>query len=211
MPLVAVGINHESAPVQVRERLSIGERALPRALAALGELPLVSEGALLSTCNRTEAYALLSPDCADPEGLLADFLAGRHGLERREFDGHLYCYHEGAAAAHLFAVAAGLNSMILGEPDIQRQVRQAMDAAHGAGVSGPVLHKLFQDALTVGKRARTETGIARGAFSVGAAAVHLATQIFGQSLSGRRVLVLGAGKMSEVTRGTCRRPARQQC
>ncbi len=199
MPLIVLGINHTSAPVAVRERLSIADRELHRALASLCSLPVVQEGALLSTCNRTEVYAAVAADAADPEDALAAWLAGWHGLSRHEFDGHLYCYRDGAVAHHLFSVAAGLDSMIVGEPDIQRQVRQALEAAQGTRSAGVLLQRLFQDALSAGKRARTETGIARGAFSVGAAAVELATQIFGETLAGHTVLVLGAGKMSEVT------------
>ncbi len=199
MPLVVLGINHHSAPVEVRERLAILDRELPNALQALSAHPEIQEGALLSTCNRTEVYATVGSDAGDPEDALADFLAGWHNLSRHEFDGHLYCYRDGAAANHLFSVAAGIDSMILGEPDIQRQVRAALDAAQRAGSVGVLLNKLFQEALVAGKRARTETGIARGTFSVGAAAVELATQIFGESLAGHTVLVLGAGKMSEVT------------
>jgi len=199
MSLLVLGINHNSAPIEVREKLAIGDRELPRALQALTRLPDVREGALLSTCNRTEAYAVAAADAAPPEDALAEFLAGWHGLSRREFDGHLYCYRAGAAANHLFSVASGLDSMILGEPDIQRQVKTALEAAQAARSVGTRLNRLFQEALVAGKRARTETGIARGTFSVGAAAVELATQIFGESLSGHTVLVLGAGKMSEVT------------
>ena len=199
MSLLVLGINHHSAPIQVREKLAIAERDLPRALAALSGLPGVREGALLSTCNRTEAWAIADPHVGPLEDILADFLAGRHSLSRHEFDGHLYCCRAGAAANHLFSVASGLDSMILGEPDIQRQVKAAMEAAQFARTLGTRLNRLFQDALVTGKRARTETGIARGTFSVGAAAVELATQIFGESLAGHTVLVLGAGKMSEVT------------
>lgn len=199
MPLVVLGINHTSAPVQVREKLAIGERELPRALASLCALEGVSEGALLSTCNRTEVYASLPADASDGENALAEWLAGWHNLGRHDFDGHLYCYRESAAAGHLMSVASGIDSMILGEPDIQRQVRQALEAAQAAQSVGALLQKLFQEALTIGKRVRTETGLARGTFSVGAAAVELATQIFGETLAGNTVLVLGAGKMSEVT------------
>ena len=199
MSLLVLGINHTSAPIEVREKLAIGDRELPRALRALTRLPDVREGALLSTCNRTEAYAVAVPHAGPTEDALAEFLAGWHGLSRREFDGHLYCYRAGAAANHLFSVASGLDSMILGEPDIQRQVKTALEAAQAAQSIGARLNRLFQEALVAGKRARTETGIARGTFSVGAAAVELATQIFGESLAGHTVLVLGAGKMSEVT------------
>jgi len=199
MSLLVLGINHTSAPIEVREKLAIGDRELPRALQALTRLPDVREGALLSTCNRTEAYAVAAPHAGPTEDALAEFLAGWHGLSRREFDGHLYCYRAGAAANHLFSVASGLDSMILGEPDIQRQVKTALEAAQAAQSIGARLNRLFQEALVAGKRARTETGIAHGTFSVGAAAVELATQIFGASLAGHTVLVLGAGKMSEVT------------
>ncbi|MGI4790567.1 MAG: glutamyl-tRNA reductase, partial [Janthinobacterium lividum] len=197
--LLVLGINHTSAPIEVREKLAFLERDLPRALSALSSLPNVREGALLSTCNRTEAYAVAGSDAGPIENALAEFLAGWHGLSRHEFDGHLYCYRAGAAANHLFSVSSGLDSMILGEPDIQRQVKTALEAAQSANSLGTRLNRLFQDALVTGKRTRTETGIARGTFSVGAAAVELATQIFGESLAGHTVLVLGAGKMSEVT------------
>lgn len=181
----------------MRERLAIGESDLESALRAFMDLDPVRECVLLSTCNRTEAYAILSDSGKDD--LLADFLAGWHGLNQNEFTRHLYTYREGAAADHLFSVAAGIDSMILGEPDIQRQVKQSLIAAQEARTAGALLNQLFQTALTAGKRARTETSIAEGAFSVGAAAVELATQIFGESLSGHNVLMVGAGKMSEVT------------
>ena len=199
MSLLVLGINHTSAPIALREKLAFLERDLPQALTALSALPNIREGALLSTCNRTEAYAVAAPEAGPLENALADFLAGWHGLSRHEFDGHLYCYRAGAAANHLFSVSSGLDSMILGEPDIQRQVKTALEAAQSANSLGARLNRLFQDALVTGKRTRTETGIARGTFSVGAAAVELATQIFGESLAGHTVLVLGAGKMSEVT------------
>lgn len=199
MSLLVLGINHTSAPIEVREKLAFLERDLPGALSALSALPQIREGALLSTCNRTEAYAVGETGAGPMENALAEFLSGWHGLSRHEFDGHLYCYRAGAAASHLFSVSSGLDSMILGEPDIQRQVKTALEAAQSANSLGARLNRLFQDALVTGKRTRTETGIARGTFSVGAAAVELATQIFGESLAGHTVLVLGAGKMSEVT------------
>lgn len=199
MSLILVGINHNSAAIDLREKLAIGEREISRALESLCHSDFVLEGAILSTCNRTEVYAVMAPHAGNAEEILSDFLAGWHGLSRHVFDGHLYCYRDSAAANHLFSVAAGIDSMILGEPDIQRQVKQALEAAQGAGAVGTLLNRLFQDALVAGKRARTETGIARGTFSVGAAAVELASQIFGESLAGHTVLVLGAGKMSEIT------------
>lgn len=199
MHLVVLGINHNTADIAVREKLAIGEYQLPRALEQLANVDGVAEAALLSTCNRTEVYAVVEPTVADPEDLLADFLSGWHDVARHDFDGHLYCYKDGAAATHLFSVTAGLDSMILGEPDIQRQVKQALEAMQSAGTGGTILNRLFQDALVAGKRARTDTGISRGAASVGAVAVERATQIFGESLAGCTVLVVGAGKMSEIT------------
>jgi len=199
LSLVVLGINHTTADVAVREKLAVGEHQLPEALSRLTDINKVAEGAVLSTCNRTEVYAVVDPGVADPEDILADYLAASHGVARHDFDGHLYCYKDSAAASHLFSVTAGLDSMILGEPDIQRQVKQALEATQSAGAAGTILNRLFQDALVAGKRARTETGISRGAASVGAVAVERATQIFGDSLSGCTVLVLGAGKMSEIT------------
>lgn len=199
MSLILVGINHNSASIDLREKLAIGEREITAALEALCRRDDVVEGAIVSTCNRTEIYAVMAENAGAAEEVLGDFMAGWHGLSRHVFDGHLYCYRDSAVAGHLFSVAAGIDSMILGEPDIQRQVKSAMEAAQAAGTAGPLLNRLFQDALVAGKRARTETGIARGTFSVGAAAVELASQIFGESLAGHTVLVLGAGKMSEIT------------
>jgi len=195
--LVVLGINHNSAPVEVRERLAVGDREIGDALRALSEIEPVLECVVLSTCNRTEVYAILT-DHAHGD-VLTEFLGTWNELGRAEFSRHLYTYLDGAAADHLFTVAAGIDSMILGEPDIQRQVKQALVSAQDAHTAGALLNQLFQTALTAGKRARTETAIAQGSFSVGAAAVELATQIFGDSLAGRTVLVLGAGKMSEIT------------
>jgi len=199
MPLIVVGINHEDAPVDVREKLAILDRELPQALEELTALPSVAECAILSTCNRTEAYVVSSPDDPGLPKAVADALSARRGLSHEKFERFLRTRRDGAAAGHLFSVAAGLNSMILGEPDVQRQVKHALEAAQAARTAGTLINRLFQDALAAGKRVRTETEIARGALSVGAAAVDLATQIFGESLAHNTVLVLGAGKMSEIT------------
>ncbi|MGO8671847.1 MAG: glutamyl-tRNA reductase [Capsulimonadaceae bacterium] len=199
MSLVVIGINQTTADVAVREMLAIGEHQVLHALDQLVCLDSVAEAAIVSTCNRTELYAVVSPAISDPEDLLIDFLSEWHGVPRNLFEHRVYSYRDGDAASHLFSVAAGLDSMILGEPDIQRQVKQALVSTQAAGVAGPVINRLFQDALVAGKRARTETGISRGASSVGAVAVERATQIFGDTLAGCTVLILGAGKMSEVT------------
>jgi glutamyl-tRNA reductase len=197
--LIALGINHQTAPVALRESVAVSDPALPAALTRLSALPAVQEAVLLSTCNRTEVYALVAPTHADPEEPLIHYLSTLQGERHHSLDGHLYCYRDGAAARHVMEVAAGIDSMILGEYQIMAQVKSAYAAAHSQSATGPVLNTLFQMALSCGKRVRSETEISRGAFSVGAAAVELAVQIFGDSLASRTVLVLGAGKMSELT------------
>ena len=150
---------------------------------------------LLSTCNRTEIYAhatLFHPAMQE----VRDFLADSSGVDPDEFSDLLYTYHDDAAVAHLFGVAAGLDSMIIGEGEILGQVREAWNAAERESASGPVLSRTFRHAVEVGKRARTETAIGRHAVSVSSAAVALATSRLG-SLDDRRVLVLGAGSMGE--------------
>lgn len=195
MHIAVVGLNHRTAPVEVRERLAVSSRALPEALARLLSVPDVAECALVSTCNRTEAYAALP---AHGPSTLAAELAALGGLEPRALDGHLYTHLDDSAVRHLFRVASGVDSMVLGEDQVLGQVRQAYESAQDAGATGALLNRLFESALATGKRVRSETAINRGAFSVGSAAVELASSIFGD-LAGRRVLLLGAGKMSELT------------
>jgi glutamyl-tRNA reductase len=199
MPVAVVGASHRTAPIELRERLAFGRAELPGALAALaGEAG--GEAVVLSTCNRTEAY-LAAGDGDDAIERARALLAERIGAGAGE--GWLYVRRDREAAQHLFRVAAGLDSMIVGEPQIQGQVREAYaaarDVAAGRGpVVGPALNRMFQTALGVGGRVRSETGLGIGAASVPSAAVELAKKIFG-SLKGRRALVLGAGEMSEVT------------
>lgn len=194
MPLVTVGLSHQTAPVEVRERIAF--TAPGRLAAALDGLRSagLGEAVLLSTCNRTELYVSGDADGATLTRLLGslhpdapDGLA-RYVEERR---GH-------RAVEHLFRVATGLESMILGETDILRQVKEAYGEAARAGLTGPTLNPLFHKALEAAKRARTELDLSRGAFSVGHAAAELAEQLFG-NLHGRTVLILGAGEMSEAT------------
>lgn len=194
MHLIVVGLNHRTAPVELRERLAIPDHELPTALLALQTHGAVSECAILSTCNRAEVHALTSRDAEH----LTAFLREYHSVPQDDLAGHVYS-HEGVhAASHLFRVASGLDSLVLGESQILRQVRDAFDAATEQGASGPVLNALFRAAISTGKRAQTETGIGKGGFSIGHAAVDLARSIFG-SLEGARILILGAGKMSELT------------
>jgi glutamyl-tRNA reductase len=202
-----IGLSHNThAPVEVRERLAFTmPGALPAALDYLKTVlaPSGAECVLLSTCNRTELYVAAPGDVStdDLVGLLvgARRQAARDGASHTDLPPYLEERRGHRVIEHLFRVAAGLDSMVLGENDITRQIKTALSAAreHGA-CAGGTLFSLFHDALRVGKRARTETDLARGAFSIGHAAAQLAQNIFG-SLQGRQVLLLGAGKMSETT------------
>jgi glutamyl-tRNA reductase len=195
MSLVVVGLNHRTVPVGLLERMAVAPEALPKALRSLGDAEHLAEVVLLSTCNRTEVYAhatLFHPAMQE----VRDFLADSSGVDPDEFSDLLYTYHDDAAVAHLFSVAAGLDSMIIGEGEILGQVREAWAAAERESASGPVLGRTFRHAIEVGKRSRTETAIGRHAVSVSSAAVTLATTRLG-SLHDRRVLVLGAGSMGE--------------
>lgn len=197
MHVVVVGLNHKTAPVQVREKLAFSEHSLPAALAELKKYPGVGGCVIISTCNRTEIYAAVDEEPAGVEAIL-DFLARRSGVERAELRGYLYNYGSYTAARHLFRVAAGLDSMVLGETQILGQVKQALAVAQEHQATEKILNTLFRQALTVGKRARTETGIDQNSVSISYAAVELARQIFG-TLQDRVVLIIGAGKMSELT------------
>lgn len=199
MHLVLVGLSHHTAPIEVRERLSVPEQLLPRALAAAAARPGVCEAAILSTCNRTEVYAVAdSATQQQAHELVRRHLADFHQIEPVRFLPHLYCKAEHEVPEHLVRVAAGLDSLVLGEPQILGQVRTALRYAQAAGSAGGILTALFQQAITGGKRAHTETGLSRGSFSIGHAAVDLAASIF-DDLSRSSVLILGAGKMSELT------------
>lgn len=202
MPLAVVGVSHRTAPVEVRERLVFGRAEVPAALARLLEGGHADEVALLSTCNRTEVY-LTVPEMQAGEAAVRALLAERLGESPEAAGRYLYLHRDRAAVEHAFRVSSGLDSMILGEPQIQGQVKEAYQAARetttlaGPAV-GTVLNRLFQSSLRVGGRVRSETDLGRGAASISSAAVELAKKIFG-SLAGRRALVVGAGEMSEVT------------
>ncbi|MBU6429459.1 MAG: glutamyl-tRNA reductase, partial [Cyanobacteria bacterium REEB65] len=190
------GLSHAIAPVAVRERVAFAPFQLPEALESLTADARLSEVALLSTCNRTEFYVV-----ADSEPLAREAI-GRFLVQQRELSTsdiarfEVLCQLD--AARHLLRVASGLESAILGEGQILGQVRDAAAAARSAGTLGPVLDSLFRHAVGAGKRVRTETAISQGAVSVGAAAVELARQEFGD-LTDRTVLLLGAGKIGELT------------
>ena len=189
MALIAVGASYRTAPVEVREKFAYAEAEVVGVLARIRAAG-AREAALLSTCNRTEFYLVDSEN--DPIPAIWEELSTRLGDDAQRFG---YVRRDRDAAAHLFRVASGLDSMILGEAQIQGQVRDAWEASRSQ--SGAALNRLFQSALLVASRVRSETAVGRGAASVSSAAVQLAKQIFG-SLRGRRVMVLGAGETAEL-------------
>ncbi len=194
MKLVCVGVNHETAPVDVRERFALSEGAVDREVRTLVSSEQVSEGVVLSTCNRTEYYAVLDGGGArELENWICD---------QRQFHGErtgLFYFHEAReAAVHLCRVASGMNSMVLGETEIFGQVKKAYKTALEGGSTSLVLNKLFQRVFGVGKKVRNQTGIQEGATSVAGASVELAEKVFG-SLKKSSVMVIGAGEMSRQT------------
>ncbi len=195
--LFVVGIDHHTAPVEVREQLALRAADLPAALAALTSGPSAPLGAavILSTCNRVEIYGVAADETA-ADTVIA-WLHERQGLPRDLHRARFRTAWGGAAVAHLFTTTAGLNSLVVGEPQVQGQVRAAHQLAAEARASGPLLHALFRHALEAGKRVRTETGIDRHAVSVSHAGVELARQLLG-GLADARILLVGSGKMSEL-------------
>ena len=188
-----LGLNHKTAPVEVRERFALSAPAqVGHALSYVRGVPGVGEAIILSTCNRVEIYAWGEAH-AGPK--LRASMNAYHAFGQGSGDQFFYHRSDDEAARHLFGVAAGLDSLVLGEAEILGQVKVALENARTSGTSGPALDELFRRAIACGKRARSETAISRGALSVGAAGVELARQIFG-NLRGRTVLILGAGKMS---------------
>ncbi len=193
--IVVVGSNHEYAPVAVRERLAFSGDTLTHGLRALHTH--FGEGMILSTCNRTEIYAV-DTDGGDARSEIFRFLSGYHSVPTHLLEQSSYSHSGDDAVGHLFRVASGLDSLVLGEPQILSQIREALLHAREAGAAGPVLQRLATDALKIGKRARTETDIARNRVSIAHAAVDLAAHELG-GLAGKSVLLLGAGKMATLT------------
>jgi glutamyl-tRNA reductase len=197
MRLAITGLNHTTAPVEVRERFALKAEALPHVLDELSHLPGVSESMVLSTCNRVEIAVAAGDEC-DTEAAIASFLAQSQNVDESWLRPHLYHFQDREAIRHLFRVAASLDSMIVGEPQILGQLKDAYEVARSAGSINGVLDSVVTRAFSVAKRVRTETEIGQSAVSVSYAAVELARQIFG-SLQGSKVLLIGAGKMSELT------------
>jgi glutamyl-tRNA reductase len=190
--LLAVGVSHKTAAIEDRERTALDDRHAREVLRALSREPAVSEAVALSTCNRTELYAVVQDPGAGEAALR------RPLLERRGLECALYTLHEDNAVAHLFRVAAGLDSMVVGESEIQGQVRAAADRAAEEGLLGPLLAGVYRQALAAGKRVRRETRVGAGATSVSSVAVDLARQRFGD-LDGCRAVLIGAGRTAEGT------------
>jgi glutamyl-tRNA reductase len=197
MHVLLIGISHRTAPVELRERVDFQARGIEQALRALAKRGSTCEAVVLSTCNRAEIYAA----CEDLTAARLDvprFVADLHGVDHADVTPHVYALVDLDAVRHLFRVAGGLDSLVVGEPQILGQVKEAHTIAANAQVVGPVLNRLFHSSFGVGKRVRTETGLASGAVSISYAAVALAKKIFGD-LTSRTVVVLGAGEMGKLT------------
>jgi glutamyl-tRNA reductase len=198
MMLLAVGASFRTLPVEVRERLAIDGDKLPRALEELG-VRYGCEAVIVSTCNRVELYLARADTPVMPDAeLIAEFLEEFHSLPRNQLRRHLYQHLHADAVGHLFRVAASLDSLIVGEGQIAGQVKRAYELAQERGSTGPLLHAVFQRARLVAKRVRTETGIAQGKVSISSAAVEYVRQVF-DYFGDKTILVIGAGKMGELT------------
>jgi glutamyl-tRNA reductase len=193
--LFTVGLSHRTAPVELRECVDFSRGGAGEALAALAGRGISKEMVVLSTCNRAEIYAVAGPEGPDA---VARFFAEYHELPLARLTEHLYVRRGDEAARHLFRVAAGLDSLVVGEPQILGQVKTAYSTASDRGYTSAIVNRLFHTAFTVGKRVRSETGLSEGAVSVSYAAIALAKKIFGD-LTGLSVLILGAGGMAKLT------------
>ena len=202
MKLLVAGISHKTAPVQLREKLAIPEHAVPNALRELQQSG-AAEAVVLSTCNRVEIAAAI-PDHEDSLRIVSRFLALHGHDDAALVDSHLYRFEHREAIRHLFRVAASLDSMVVGEPQILGQIKAAYALARNEGSVGGLLENVLTRAFSVAKRVRSETGIGQMAVSVSYAAVELARTIFG-SLRGHSVMIIGSGKMGELAAKHLRR------
>jgi glutamyl-tRNA reductase len=193
MTLSLIGVNHKTAPIALRERIAISREDLPEVTRALAAVPGVSECMIVSTCNRVEILTAVESPSVD----LSGFLQSHFGLDSAVFKDHLYEHRDQQAVRHLFRVAASLDSMVVGEPQILGQVKEAFAVARTAGTVGAQLDHLLQSAFAAAKKVRSETEIGSNSVSIASVAVELAKKIFG-SLQGRTVFLVGAGKMSEL-------------
>ena len=197
MPIVVIGLSHHSAPVAVRERLAFPEADIPGVLRKMRERGVLSEGVILSTCNRVEIYAATDGAAGEDAERLRRFVTEHHVYEE-PLNGEIYTYSEPRSLEHLCRVASGIDSMVTGETEILGQVKKAYDLALQHKMTGGRLNRAFQKAFNIAKLIRTETNIQKGSVSVGSAAVELAEKIF-STLRDRQVMVIGAGDTSEKT------------
>jgi glutamyl-tRNA reductase len=196
MHIIVVGLNYRTAPVEIRERLSFNETDLPLAMKELKDKKSILENVIVSTCNRTEVYAVVD-QLHTGRYYVKEFLSGWFNIDKEEFSPYLFIYEQDGAVEHLLKVTCGLNSMVLGETQILGQIRTSFLTAQEAETTGTVFNHLFKQAVTLAKKAHSETEIGSNAVSVSYAAVELAKKVFGE-LNGKHVLVLGAGKMGEL-------------
>lgn len=194
--LIVIGLNHRTTPIEIRERLAFKEQDMEKALLQVNSLPSLKEGMILSTCNRVEIYAL-ARESENAFKNLKNFLSQYHDLPLKDFEDGLYLLKGNEAVRHIFRVASSLDSMVVGEPQILGQIKSAYNIAVELKTSGIILHRLMHRAFHVAKRIRSETRISNSAVSVSSIAVELAKKIFG-TLEKRRVLLIGAGEMSEL-------------
>jgi len=195
--IVIVGLNHRTAPVEIRERLAFPADTIGHALRGLVEREEIVEGIILSTCNRVEVCVLAGVESYKGATAVKEFLSAYHGIARDELNGYLYHYEGEEAVKHLFRVSSSLDSMVLGEPQILGQVKDAYGYAAEFRTVGPILDKFYTKAFSVAKRVRTETKVASSAVSVSYAAVELAKKIFG-NLKDKTAMLIGAGEMCEL-------------
>ena len=196
MKVLVLGVNHKTASVEIREKLAFNGPKLEEGIFALRKLPEVREAAVLSTCNRVELYTCVhnTPAAADS---IKDFLSSFHGMPRNEFEKSLFVHNDEEAVRHVFRVSSSLDSMVVGEPQILGQIKDAFDFALAKKTTGVLLNKLMKKAISTAKRVRTETKIAENAVSISFAAVELARKIFTE-LAGKSFMLLGAGEMAEL-------------
>ncbi len=199
MSILLVGINHKTAPVEIRELLAFSEEACTAGLRKLVDGEVFQEGLIVSTCNRVEVLTSTTTDRShEGKQRITEFLSQSRNLPLASFDDHIYQWHDDDAVRHVFRVASSLDSMVVGEPQVLGQVRRAYSLALEAGTAGRVLNRLVHHAFRVAKRVRSETGIAANAVSISYMAVELGKKIF-NSLKGHTVLLIGAGEMAELS------------
>lgn len=195
MAIITLGLNHQTAPISVRERLAVPQDFVINTLRRLRELQGIEEAAILSTCNRTEFYCDVSDHSADT---LVDWIAREQRVKREDFQRYLYTHRDSSTIRHMFRVASGLDSMVLGEPQILGQMKSAYQVATEAGTIGKTLGKLFQHTFSAAKKVRTDTAIGNSPVSVAFAAIRLAQRIF-EDLSQQTAILIGAGETIELT------------